>query len=152
MKNHVLSLFLVLCVLMFSLSAHVSAVSVVENDEVAKASMSSGDDVVSPMGFVREYNAYMGSDSVEVMSDPNWDIFSDTSVTVTFKSTQGPSEVLVFIESRKNDEEAWYINTFDYLELGDTLTCNIQENYEFRVTASRTEGDYGNVTFQVSLS
>lgn len=151
MKIRILSFFTA-CILLIGCNIPVAAADATDFNCIVVAE-SDSDNIISPRGFTRNYKSYIdNSGSVEIMSDPNWDIWNDTSVTVKFKSTQGPEELLVFVYYRAKNGDVWNIIEIDYLQPGDVISCNIPQNYQFRVTASLIEGEPGNVTFQVSLS
>lgn len=109
--------------------------------------------IVSPCSFTRDYEKFYTIDSrVEVMQDVNWDIYDDTLVTVSFKSTEGPTRFFVEIWYKEDDATSWTHGKTSILSLSDSMSCSIPENYTFKVMVMPTSGSDGNATFQISLS
>lgn len=85
------------------------------------------------------------------MSDMNWDIWADTSVTVRLKKSSGPTRFFVAVSYGEQDGEYSSLAKHGYLNIGESLSCNIPEDYDFKVVATATEGVNGNATFNVIL-
>ena len=108
---------------------------------------------VARRGFTRQYTKYL-KDRVltEVMSDSNWDIYSDDLVTVTFVEASGPEKCSVKIYYRHDDEDGWKLGKEGTIGTSNAIACSIPAGYTFKVMATLLEGENGNATFQVVLS
>lgn len=108
---------------------------------------------VQPYAFSRNYTQFYSIDSrIEVMRDVNWDIFNDTTVTVSFKSTEGPTKFTVEIWYKEDSATTWTHAKTSTLYLNGSMSCSIPQDYTFIVMAKATSGNDGNATFQVALS
>ena len=69
-----------------------------------KDSYAVSDDSISTYDFTRDYTDYyyIKEDYQKVMEDVNWDIFNDTSVNVSLKSTEGPSQFSVKVYQKED--------------------------------------------------
>lgn len=149
MKKLFISLMLV-CALCLGLASPASAVNYDTNAPVVAA-----EETITPRGFVRNYTDYYTVDGkyVDVVEDPNWDIFNNTSVTVALTSSQGPTKCAVIIYYKEDDENiSWTDGGYATIELGGTAcTFSIPQDYTFRIMVKAIEGNDGNATIQVSL-
>ena len=108
---------------------------------------------VARRGFIKYPKVYLQRGVVTtVLEDPNWDIWWDTSVSVKFLETWGPTECYVSIYYKEDSASEWTLATGDYLGPADSISCNIPEDYTFKVVAISSKGNDGNVKFEVSLS
>lgn len=107
---------------------------------------------IARRGFNRDYEKffYIG-ETTTVMSDMNWDIGADTSVTVRIKESNDPTRFFVGVWYGENDGEYSSLAKHGYLNIGESFSCNIPEDYDFKVVATATEGVNGNATFNVIL-
>lgn len=111
------------------------------------------EEAVQPRAFSRNYTQFYTINSrVEVMRDVNWDIFNDTTVSVSFKSTEGPTKFTVEIWYKADEATEWTHAKTSTLSLNGSMSCSIPQDYTFIVMAKATSGSNGNATFQVSLS
>lgn len=146
MKKFMTILLALLMVCSMSVSAFAAEIS-------TPVEISAGEESVQPYAFSRNYTQFYTIDSrVEVMRDVNWDIFNDTTVTVSFKSTEGPTKFSVEIWYKEDSATTWTYGKTQTLSLNGSMSCSIPENYTFIVMATPTSGSNGNATFQVSLS
>ena len=95
---------------------------------------------------------YIKEDYQKVMEDVNWDIFNDTSVNVSLKSTEGPSQFSVKVYQKEDGGSKWKEVGTKTIKSGSSASFKIKENYTFKVEAKATSGENGNATITVSLS
>ena len=112
------------------------------------------DNSISTRKFVRNYKQYYDVDVSyqKVMEDNNWNIWNDTSVNVSLKSTEGPTKFSIILYKRENGNSSWSKVGTKNIAIGSPASFNIPENYEFKVEAKATSGEKGNATITVSLS
>ena len=119
-----------------------------------KDSYAVSDDSISTYDFTRDYTDYyyIKEDYQKVMEDVNWDIFNDTSVNVSLKSTEGPSQFSVKVYQKEDGGSKWKEVGTKTIKSGSSASFKIKENYTFKVEANATSGENGNATITVSLS
>lgn len=109
--------------------------------------------ITSVTSFSREYTHYFSLyNTVEVMSDPNWDILNDTVVTVSVTASEGPSVLQVTIYYKEDDATTWTRGDTGTLHVNESISCSIPEDYSIKVEATSLKGDNGNATLMVALS
>lgn len=139
--------FLLSIVLCFSLPFSASAT------EVNLPNLPSTNPDAGTYSFSRKYtNYYAYASFIEVMQDANYDIFNDTTVTVSFTGTEGPAEISVMIQYKEDGATSWTHGGEDILSLQESVTCSIPEDYTFRIVAVIISGNSGYATLQVSLA
>ena len=153
MKKRILSLLtsalLLLCAVQPTLA--IDTVSY-KGAEVSSEITTNGESVMR-RSFSRSYTKNLIlAEPVVIVEDPNWDINNDSSVSVTFKSSEGPERCIIGIYYKADNASEWTLGTTEYVNLGDSTSCNIPEDYTFRVVAVSVQGSDGNATFQVTLS
>ena len=112
------------------------------------------DNSISTRKFVRNYKQYYDVDGSyqKVMEDSNWNIWNDTSVNVSLKSTEGPSQFSVKVYQKEDGGSKWKEVGTKTIKSGSSASFKIKENYTFKVEAKATSGENGNATITVSLS
>ena len=123
-----------------------------KGEEVLSKVTANGDSSMR-RGFSRSYTKTLKRAEVTVIvEDPNWDIYNNTSVAVTFKSSEGPERCVIEVYYKDDNASEWTFGTAEYVNLGDSMSYNIPAGYTFRVVAMSVEGSDGDATFQVTLS
>ena len=154
MKKHILSL-LVSSLLLVGCLQHVSAEEAVpvSNQNFTSENVTSVF-TVARRGFTRYKTVFLQNGVVtEVLSDPNWDINKDTHISVKFTESEGPKQCYVMIYYKQDSAANWTMGKAGYLRMQDSaLEYDIPEDYSFRITATPSEGNNGNVTFEITLS
>lgn len=152
MKKNIVSLFIVM-VLVVSCVVPVSAYDTEKFEEPMSDIVTISEETANARGFSRDYtNHYTLNNTVEVMTDPNWDIWNDTSVTVTFKESEGPLVLHVTVYYKADNATAWTQGVTGTLRVGKSLTCSIPQDYTIKVEARSLQGNNGNATLKVALS
>lgn len=140
--NRLLSFFLA-TLFLFILSVPASA-STIYDESGALVSTSSEDPTIQPRGFVRTYEIYVEKNVFyDFFYDSNW--WGETDLTVTFKSTEGPTSISIGV---------WDNDGYDAdktLSVGQAASFNINPS-SFRIMATKVAGANGNVTLVVTLS
>lgn len=75
-----------------------------------------------------------------------------STVTVTFKSTEGPSAFSVEVWHRASENDEWTKSEAKSALIGDAPSFSVPATSEFAVKVTATEGNKGNVTFLVACS
>ncbi|MDR2606530.1 MAG: hypothetical protein LBC38_04530 [Oscillospiraceae bacterium] len=102
-------------------------------------------------GFDREYKKYFNAGTVtEVVSDSNWDIWSNTNVTVGLSSTTGSDNFYGWVYAGP-DGEAQTLYGEGEFDFSNFLNVKIPEDYSFTVKAEVRDGNKGNATIRVIL-
>lgn len=136
-------------ILVFSLPISASA-----TNGTPPTSAATNEGVVTPRGFVREYEQfYTIGVTLAVMEDYNADFWQDDTVTVSFIETSGPTEFWVSIFYGEDGSSGFMtLGKQSTLSLNDSTTLTIPKGYTFAVSAKATDGESGYARFQVSLS
>lgn len=137
--------FLSLCTIVFLLAGGILQTSATE--------MICDNGVFLPANNNEYFNVFLkyGVTS-EIITAPNWDIRNDTSVSVKFYSSKGPSQCYVAVYYKEDSADEWTFADAELLLIGETMSCDIPADYSFKVEAISQGGNNGNVTFEVSLS
>ncbi len=81
------------------------------------------------------------------------EIESDSTVTVYFAGTQGPTRMLVEVQHREAGASEWSEFEPVYLELNESQDYDIPARHELAIYATACEGQSsGDVTFRVTLN
>ena len=141
-RNRLFSFFLAtLFLILLSVPA---AASSAEDESETLVSTSCDEPTIQPRGFVRTYEIYVQTNVFyDFFYDSNW--WGETDLTVTFKSTEGPTSITVGV--RDNDG----YSSGKTLSLGQAASFNINPS-SFRIMATKESGPNGNVTLVVTLS
>lgn len=152
MKKRFISILSGACVLLGCISQTSATEMVTSNGNLLPEDYAVQDGIV-PRGFTRSYEVFLTrGDIVTVVEDPNWDIWNDTSVSVKFYSSKGPSQCYVAVYYKEDSADEWTFADAEILLIGETMSCDIPADYSFKVEAISQGGNNGNVTFEVSLS
>lgn len=116
-------------------------------------------DEIQPRGFSRSYSRNFkrnSSNVVDIVSDPNWDIWEDSEVTV--KLTNVPeggnnAKIRIKVYQSEDKEYSWEQVGGAYdLTLDDSHSWTIKKGYTFKVCGTWGQGPSGSYTFNVTLS
>ncbi len=73
------------------------------------------------------------------------------TVTVTFVSTEGPTEFQVNVLYKARDAEAYTLQSSFPLTLGETSSVQLPAGVVYKITATATAGQQGNAAFEVTV-
>ena len=107
----------------------------------------------SDQGFEKGYTEYLVSGGKkEVSDDSNWIVREDSTVSITFKSTEGPMECYVTMLCKEGESGDWEEKVTETLDLAESLEYALPADTSFRFSVGHAEGKNGNVTFDVKVS
>lgn len=143
--NRTLSLLLIVF-LLFSLSLPASA-STSDAGESSISSSASPTSSPQPRGFVKTRTIYLEKNVFyDFFDDPN--LWGDRNVTVTFKSTEGPTSIWISVWDNGEDSNS---NLSRTLSVGEATSFRINPQ-SFRIMATNNAGPNGNVTVVITLT
>lgn len=80
------------------------------------------------------------------------DIKRNSTITVTFKGSQGPRRMLIEVQYRENGVVDWSEFGVAYLELNESQEYDVPAGHELEIYATACAGQSGDVVLQIEIN